>query len=314
MMNVFRSCTRRQFLEKSAVAATAGLLVSRSTAVAGGPAVPYFEDRGWLVGCWTRPWAAYDYRVGMDAMAEAGFRYIALTGAKTRTRRVIAVDTTLQESAQVGEEAKKRGLAITTVYGGGVPLEKGPASLQKLIDNCYAAGGWSVLLAHVGKKQTFEACCRTVAECCDYAAEKRVAVVLKPHGGTTGTGPQLRDAVRRINRPNFTVMYDPGNIYYYSKGRIDPVADVQAVAGLVTGMSVKDYLPPSNVALTPGTGQVDFPALMDQLRRGGFTHGPLMIEMVKPGNLDQTLREVKKAKRFVEELVAACDTGRQEQS
>lgn len=132
-------CTRRQFLSRSAAAAAAGLLVARVPAPAGEPPLPYFEQRGWLVGCWTRPWAAFDYRVGMDAMAEAGFKHIALTGAKTRTRRVIAAETTLEEAAEVGQEAQRRGLTITNVYGGGVSLEKGPAGLRKLIDNCQAA-------------------------------------------------------------------------------------------------------------------------------------------------------------------------------
>ncbi len=301
-MTTFPVYTRRQFLGHG-IGVAAGMLASRAIALADGAPVPYLQDRGWLVGCWTRPWAAYDYRVGFDAVAEVGFKYIALTGAKTRTRRVIAVDTSLEESAQVGQEAKKRGLAITNVYGGGVSLEKGPAGLRKLIDNCEAAGGLSVLLSGIGNEQTYEACCRTVADCCDYALAKRIAVVLKPHGGTTGTGPQLRDAVRRVDRPNFTIMYDPGNIFYYSKGQIDPVDDVRAVDGLVTGMSVKDYLPPENVALTPGTGKVDFAVLMRRMRHGGFAHGPLMIEMVRSGDPAQTLEEVKKAKRFVEQLV-----------
>ena len=299
-------CTRRQFLSRSAAAAAAGLLVARVPAPAGEPPLPYFEQRGWLVGCWTRPWAAFDYRVGMDAMAEAGFKHIALTGAKTRTRRVIAAETTLEEAAEVGQEAQRRGLTITNVYGGGVSLEKGPAGLRKLIDNCQAARAQSVLLSGIGNERTYEACCRTVAECCDYAAEKRIAVVLKPHGGMTGTGPQIRDAANRIDRANFTVMYDPGNIYFYSQGRVDPVEDVKAVAGLVTGVSVKDYLPPNNVALTPGTGKVDFPALFAELRRGGLEGGPLMIEMVKPGDPAQTLEEVKKARQFVEQLVGAA--------
>ena len=294
---------RRQFLARSVSAAAAGLFLSPAFTLADEPLLPYFENRGWLVGCWTRPWAAFDYRVGMDAMVEAGFKYIALTGAKTRTKRVIAVDTTLDEAATVGEEARRRGLTITNVYGGGVSLEKGPQDLRKLIDNCQAAGGLSVLLSGIGNEQTYEACCRTVAECCDYAADKRIAIVLKPHGGMTGTGPQIRDAAGRVNRANFTVMYDPGNIFFYSEGKVNPVEDVKAVAGLVTGVSVKDYLPPNNVALTPGTGNVDFPALFAQLRRGGLTGGPLMIEMVNPGDPDQTLDEVKKAKRFVEQLV-----------
>ena len=68
-------------------------------------------------------------------------------------------------------------------------------------------------------------------------------------------------------------------------------------------MSVKDYQHPKNVALTPGTGQVDFPKLMARLRQGGFTHGPLAIECLAPGDPAHTLAEAKKARRFVEELV-----------
>jgi L-ribulose-5-phosphate 3-epimerase UlaE len=56
----------------------------------------------------------------------------------------------------------------------------------------------------------------------------------------------------------------------------------------------------------PGTGKVDFPALFAELRRGGLEGGPLMIEMVKPGDLAQTLEEIKKAKRFMEQLVGAA--------
>ena len=57
--------------------------------------------------------------------------------------------------------------------------------------------------------------------------------------------------------------------------------------------------------VTPGTGRVDFPAVMAVLKRGGFTSGALVIECV--GRKDRTdlkaiLAEAKKARRFVEEL------------
>jgi sugar phosphate isomerase/epimerase len=295
---------RREFLAAAASLSAIGTVSRNAFARAERP-LPYFEDRGWLVGCWTRPWAEHDYRVGFDAMAQAGFRYVALTGAKTATGRVIAAQTTIDEAAAVGREARQRGLAITTVHGGSLELEKGPETLRKMIDLCQAAGAWSVLLTSMGSEATYATCCRTAMECCAYAAEKRIALVLKPHGGTTGTGPQLRAALRQVNRPNFTLMYDPGNIFYYSDGKIDPVDDCQAVLGLVTSLSVKDFRAPKEIMLTPGTGQVDFRALMKKLVQGGFTHGPLMIETLAAGDLDLTLAEAKKAKAFVEKLVAA---------
>jgi sugar phosphate isomerase/epimerase len=98
-------------------------------------------------------------------------------------------------------------------------------------------------------------------------------------------------------------MYDPGNIYYYSGGKIDPVEDVAHVDGLVTGVSIKDYKQPREVMISPGTGQVDFVALMVKLRSGGFQHGPLMVETLAPGDQAQTLKEAKQARKFVESLV-----------
>ena len=304
MTNTSNRTTRREFLGRATVAVATGVVAPHLAARPAAAGLAYFEGRGWQIGCWSRPWARFDYRVGFDALAEAGFKYVGLSGAKTKTRRVIAPATTLEDSAKVGEEANKRNLKIVTAYGGGIPLESGE-TLRKMIDNAAAAGAWSVLLAHVGKSATFNRCCRTVAECCDYAAKKQVAVVLKPHGGTTGTGPQLRTALEKIDRKNCTLMYDPGNILYYSSGEVDPVKDVAAVDGLVTSMSVKDYKHPKKVGLTPGTGQIDFPALMARMKKGGFTHGALLIECLAPGDQAKTLEEAKKARRFVEQLVDA---------
>ena len=72
--------------------------------------------------------------------------------------------------------------------------------------------------------------------------------------------------------------------------------------GLVVGMCIKDYKNPKNVAVTPGTGLVDFPAVMERLKQGGFTSGPLIVECLEPGDLEHTLAEAKKTRKFLEEL------------
>ena len=89
--------TRRRFLGRTLAAGAASCMASRPT-FGSEPAAPYWRDGGWQIGCWTRPWGKYDYRVAMDAASEAGYKYIALTGAKTSTGRVIAAATTLQEA------------------------------------------------------------------------------------------------------------------------------------------------------------------------------------------------------------------------
>ncbi|MFV1967757.1 MAG: sugar phosphate isomerase/epimerase family protein [Pirellulaceae bacterium] len=295
--------TRRDFIRRVGALGAAGMFPLPAIGACQETLPPYLKDEGWQIGCWTRPWAKFDYRVAMDEIAEAGFRYMATTGAKTSTGRVIAPGTSLAEAERVGEEARQRGLTITNAYGGGIALHEGRDPLTKLIDNCAAAGARSVLIAHMGDKNTYDAHCLAIAESCEYAARHKIVIVLKPHGGMTGTGRQLRNALERVNHGHFTLMYDPGNIYYYSDGEIDPVQDVAHVAGLITGVSIKDYQHPRNVALSPGTGQVEFRELMVKLRNGGFHHGPLLVETLAPGDQADTRNEATKARKFVETLV-----------
>ena len=295
--------TRRGFLGRTCAAAAAGFFAPQLAAKSAAAAPAGGQDEGWQIGCWTRPWAKHDYRVAMDAVAEAGYKHISFTGAKTKTGRVIAAATPIDEAQRAGEEAKKRGLKISFVYGGGLPLHKGSEPLRRMIDNCAAAEGRSIIIAHLGNEKTVDLYCKAIAECCDYAAEKHVGLTVKPHGGMTATGPLCRKAVEQVGHESFTMVYDPGNVLYYSNGQINPVEDAATVDGLVTGMSVKDYKHPKNVAVTPGTGEVDFPALMGRLRSGGFTHGPLSVEMLDPGDSAKTLKEAVKARKFLEQLL-----------
>jgi sugar phosphate isomerase/epimerase len=86
---------------------------------------------------------------------------------------------------------------------------------------------------------------------------------------------------------------------------LDPVADALTVDGLVVGMSIKDFVPPKEVLVTPGTGRVDFPAVLKRLRAGGFKSGPALVECVSKGQTPAAVTaEAAKARRFVEELFA----------
>ena len=298
--------SRREFLDRTLKAGAVGF----GTCCAAASSVPVPKKSKasglWQIGCYTRPWDQHDYRVAFDAIAEAGYKYVGLMTTNSKTRLVISVATTLEEAEQVGKEAKKRGLQIPSVYGGGIPvaksLEAGIEGLRKLIDNCAACGAKNLLMGGIGNEKLYEVYYKAIAECCDYALEKGIGISVKPHGGLNATGPQCRKTIEMVGHRNFRIWYDPGNIFYYSNGKLDPVADASTVDGLVVGMCVKDYKHPKNVAVTPGTGHVDFPAVLARLKKGGFRSGPLVVECLEKGDLKKTLAEAKKARRFLEEL------------
>lgn len=295
--------TRRGFLQHGApfVAATVCAITAQGE--------PSGMNR--QIGCYTRPWAEYDYRVALDAIAEAGFTCAGLMTAKTPNRLVISVATSIEEAGQAGEECRKRGLSVPSAYGGDIPSHESVAAgiggMHTLIDNCVAAGVSNLMMGGVATEELAGPYYKAIAESCDYAAEKGIGISLKPHGGTNATGPQCRKIVESVGHRNFGVWYDPGNIFYYSDGSLDPVDDAASVDGLVVGMSVKDYRDPKVVELTPGTGQVDFQRVMSRLIQGGFRTGPLIVECLSPGPLEHLLVEAKKARRFLEELVTTTE-------
>jgi sugar phosphate isomerase/epimerase len=261
----------------------------------------------WQIGCYTRPWGKYDYRVALDAIAEAGFKYAGLMTTKSKSRLVISVETTAEEAIKVGQEVKERGLKVPSVYGGAIGVKKslkdGINGLKKLIDNCSACGAANLLMGGIGNEKFYNDYYKAIAECCDYAMEKGVGISVKPHGGLNATGPQCKKTIEMVGHKNFGIWYDPGNILYYSDAKLDPVEDAASVDGLVVGMCIKDYKHPKNVMVTPGKGEVDFAGVLSRLVKGGFGSGTLVIECLDAGDLDQTLIEAKKARRFVEELV-----------
>ena len=288
--------TRRNLLE--AIAFTG------ATALHSAPA-----DR-WRIGCYTRPWDQFDYRVALDGMAEAGFKYAGLMSHKGKSWILVNPDTPVEEAAAMGEEVRKRGMETLSIYGGDFPVQKsveeGIVGLRRLIDNCAACRCPGLLLGGTGKPELVDTYYRVVRECCDYAASKGVGLSVKPHGGTNATGAECRKIFERVDDKNFGIWYNPGNIFYYSDGKLDPVDDAPSVNGLVVGMSVKDYRPPKEVLVTPGTGKVNFREVLARLKRGGFTSGPLVIECLDRGDTPAAITaEARKAREFLLELTTS---------
>ncbi len=289
--------TRREFLRATTAICLADLIKPTTTLAA---------DTGYQLGCYTRPWDQFDYRVALDGIAEAGFKYAGLMTSKGKTWVLVTVDSTPEEVVAIHGEVKKRGLQTLSIYGGDFPVgksvEAGIAGLKKLIDHCALCACPNLMLGGTGEPKLVPSYYKVVGECCDYAAAKGVGLSVKPHGGQNATGPQCRKIIEQVGHKNFRLWYDPGNIYYYSDGKLDPVDDAATVDGLVVGMSVKDFKLPKEVLVTPGTGQVNFREVLMRLKKGGFNRGPLIVECLERGDAAKVTAEAKKARQFLEDL------------
>ena len=302
-MKAASTISRRDFLSRVAAATGAGIIASGVTPLTA--AEPVLTSP-WQIGCYTRPFDKFDWRTAFDAIAGAGFKCAGLISSNAKDWILMRVNTPREEAAQIGDGAAERGLKLLSAYGDfsvANSLAEGIDGLQKLIDNCVAARCPNLLLGGVSDAKLYAPYFKAIAESCAYAAQNGIGLSIKPHGGQNATGPQCRKAIESVGHPNFRLWYDPGNILYYSDGKLDPVADSATVDGIVAGVSVKDYRHPKDVMVTPGTGQVDFPAVFAQLKKGGFDSGPLLVECLNPGDLSEITSEARKCRLFLESLL-----------
>jgi len=292
-------CSRREFVRGLAALGLVPLT---------GPSLAAAGKSSYQLGCYTRPWDQYEYRVALDGIAEAGFKYAGLMTAKSKSWVLITVESAPDEVAAIAGEVKQRGLKVLSLYAGEFPVQPsidvGIAGLKKLIDHAVLCACPQLMLAGTTNDALVEPYLKCVTECCDYAAAKGVGLSIKPHGGPNSTGPQCRKLIERVGHRNFKLWYDPGNIFYYSDGKLDPAQDSATVDGLVAGVSVKDFRPPKEVMVTPGDGLVNFNEVFANLRKGGFARGPVLIECLARGESPAGITaEATRARKFLQSLL-----------
>lgn len=256
---------------------------------------------GYQIGCYTRAWGSRDYRISLDGMVEAGYKYVGLS---THDKgRVIDRNTSPDQAIAVGEEIKSRGLKLLTLSGGSFDtresVETCISQLKRLIDNSVLCGSPVIQLNDVSAPEIMGTYYKVIKECCDYALEKGILLTLKPHGST---GAECRKRIEEVGHRNFKLWYDPGNVCFYTDGKVNPVEDAAGLGGIVVGTVIKDFRLPKSVNITPGTGMVDFPGLIAVLQKGGFKRGPVIVECLNDGDVAYINSEALKTRLFLEEI------------
>jgi sugar phosphate isomerase/epimerase len=291
--------SRREFVRDGAVIA-AGAMALRS------PAALLAERRAaWPVGCFNRPWTKWSFGETLTAIKSAGYTSMGLL-------------TPTEQDPFIGDgatpeyvESLKKAIAasgLRAVMGSlrsrhDVPLAETIASLHTQIDNAAFLGLESVITFGTDHEDQVEHYLTSMADAAAYGQEKKVKVVMKPHGGSSGAAEQIVGSMKKVNHPNFRVWYDAGNIIYYT-GK-DPVAELEPIVQYVTGFCAKDCAAPSSeVMIQFGTGKVDFRGVFKVLKRAGFD-GPIMVECCAIGDTPQATAANARANReFLEKILA----------
>jgi sugar phosphate isomerase/epimerase len=186
---------------------------------AGAAATGVFDVRAaplhWPIGCFNRPWMQVDAPVspvgtsqpanwGLDValtgMSQAGFK---LTGLLTRTQGEPFIGSEATPEYLAGLKGKIAAAGLVAIVGAlrckaDVAAADGMADLHTQIDHAQALGLRWLLTFGADDRSQYETYVKMMAEAADYAQERGLKVVIKPHG-SGASGAQLRSgSIREI--------------------------------------------------------------------------------------------------------------------
>jgi sugar phosphate isomerase/epimerase len=140
------------------------------------------------------------------------------------------------------------------------------------------------------------------------ARDLGVLLVVKQHGGSTGTGQACAEIVNEVNDAGIRVNYDAGNVMDYLN--VDPIPDIQKCAKVVHSFCMKDHRNwPKDQDCGPGFGVIDHYRLLQPVAFTGRKmplcceniFAPVIPRPTKPEGIDDLARRVRE---FLETVVA----------
>lgn len=306
---------RRRWLLASLGIATAGVWAADACAQADTDAKTDFQ-----LACMTLPYASFPLKRALSGIRDAGYRYVAWGTTHQETPGgdripVMATDASPDKAKELGKVCRDMGLEPLMMFSTVYPeAADGLDVLTNRIKQAGAAGIPQVLtFGHTtgGKRELWIDRFKRLGP---IAEDHGVILVVKQHGGSTGTGQACAEIVREVAHPHVKVNYDAGNVMDYLD--LDPIPDINQCAAEVYSFCIKDHRNwPVDQDCGPGFGEIDHYRLLAPVAFTGrkmplcFENisAPLLPRPVGPEAIDALAR---RAREFVETVVAGLQQPR----
>jgi sugar phosphate isomerase/epimerase len=245
---------RRLFLQAGA-AGLAGLGAARGGEKPAGKKRP----TKFLIACMTLPYSAFPLRRALTGLKAAGYRYVAWgtthveTAGSKKGVPVLAGDAAPEKAKELAKECRDLGLEPLMMFG---PSPEQVAALKQRVRQAQAAGVPQVLTMGSTRGNDAKLWVKNFKELAPLARDSGVTIVVKQHGGNTGTGAACAEITRAVADEGVKVCYDAGNVMDYHK--IDPLPDITKCADEVRSFAIKDHrMFPRDQDCGPGFGEID---------------------------------------------------------
>lgn len=252
---------RRAWLRASAVGLVGcGACAATSRAAGDERASGRREATRFQIACMTLPYSRFPLERALAGIRGAGYRYVAWGTTHQEAggqAPVIAPDAAPDRAKELGKQSRDLGLEPLMMFSMIYPEDpEAPKVLKARVLQAEAAGVRQVLTFGHTKGGNRKLWVERFKALGPLARDRGVTIVVKQHGGETGTGAACASIVREVDDPGVMVNYDAGNVMDYLD--VDPIPDIKSCADVVRSFCIKDHRNfPKDQDCGPGFGEID---------------------------------------------------------
>lgn len=271
-----------------------------------------------LIACMTLPYSQFPLKRALKGIREAGYEYVAW-GTRHQeddgdeSVAVMAADAPPADAKVLADRCRDLGLEPLMMFSEIYPEDpQAPAVFKNRIQQASAAGIRQVLTFGHTKGGNRKLWIERFKQWGKMAQDAGVMIVIKQHGGETGTGAECAEIVREVDDPAIKVNYDAGNVMDYLD--LDPLPDIRQCADLVWSFCIKDHRNfPNDGDCGPGFGEIDHYKLLAPVAYAGRDM-PLCCENIfapiipRPDTPEGVDALARRAREFLEIVVQGLQT------
>jgi sugar phosphate isomerase/epimerase len=303
--------TRRSFLATGAAALSLTTLPTTGEAAAI-QAEKKNDPTRFQIACMTLPYAQFPLQRALTGLRAAGYAYVAWGTTHMEDGKrvpVIAADAPVGRAKDLSSRCRDMGLEPVMMFSNIYPEAKDGFEVLRTRILQAAAGRVPQVLTfgHTrgGNEKLWIERFKRLAPIC---RDNNVLLVVKQHGGETGTGAACARITREVNHSHIKVNYDAGNVLDYLEGKVNPLEDLRGCASEVRSFCIKDHrFFPQSQDCGPGFGEVDHYRLLNLVANTGLTislsceniFAPSVPRPAKPEGVDALARRAKEYLEFV---------------
>jgi sugar phosphate isomerase/epimerase len=268
------------------------------------------------IACMTLPYARFPLQRALTGIKAAGYRYVAWGTTHEEggeTVPVLAADAPPARAKELGQRCRDLGLEPLMMFSGVYPeAPDGLEILKARIKQAEAGGVPQVLTFGHTKGGNRKLWVERFKQLGPMAREHGILIVVKQHGGETGTGAACAEIIREVADEGIKVNYDAGNVMDYLD--VDPIPDLRSCAGVVRSFCIKDHRNfPKDQDCGPGFGEIDHYKLLALVAFTGQAmplcceniSAPLLPPPHEPEGVDALAR---RAREFLEVVTQGLQT------